>query len=133
MSPVVYMYIGIFSAALAAILLFLLLWKRREDRRDDAMAAYETVAPWGIEPLNKILAAYAVGNYFGKDSVVRVIREIVQDLKGSGLPAMLRKLGWKVVKGLFLTNAEDRKELRALLNAADAVPSQSVEAPPPTA
>ena len=132
MSPVVYMYIGIFSTALAAILLFLLLWKRREDRRYDAMKAYETISPWGIEPLNKILSAYAVGNYFGKDSVVRAIREIVHDLQGSGLPAMLRKLGWKVVKGLFLTNVEDRKELAELLAAANAVKSQSVEAPPPT-
>ena len=120
MEPVIWMYVGIFSTALAAILLGLLLWKRREDRRYEAMAAYEELAPWGIEPLNKLLSAYAVGNYFGKDSVVRAIRQIVQDLKAGGLPAMLRKLGWKVVKGLFLTNAEDRKELRTLLDAAEA-------------
>ena len=132
MNPVTWMYIGIFSTALAAVLLGLLLWRRREDRRYEAMAAYETIAPWGIEPLNRLLSAYAVGNYFGKNSVVRAIREIVQDLQGNGLPAMLRRLGWKVVKGLFLTNADDRKELRALLDAADAVKSKAVETPAPT-
>jgi len=127
MSPLTWQYIGIFSTALAVLLAGLLLWRRRELRRYEAMEVAQEVAPWGFDQLTKLLNAYAIGNYIGKDSVARVIREIIQELKGGGLPNMLRKIGWKVVKNVFLQNADDRKELRALLSVADAT---AVKTPP---
>jgi len=82
----------------------------------DAMTTASTLDAWGFELLAKLFRAYAVGNYFGKDSVARVIHEIIDDVKGGGLPAMLKKIGWKVVEGVFLKNADDRKQLKTLLD-----------------
>jgi ATP-dependent Zn protease len=133
MTPLVWQYIGIFSTALAAILLGLLLWRRRELRRQRAIEVGNEIAPWGFEHLSRLCTAYAVGNYLGRDSVTRELHAIIDEVKAGGLPTMLKKVGWKVVKGVFLVNADDRKELRKLLDAADAVPTVNVVPPPPVA
>ena len=132
MSPQVWMYVGIFSASLAVVLFILLLWRRRELRRYDAMKVYEEVAPWGIEPLNRILAAYAVGNYVGADSVLRTIREVIQSLRGDGIVAFVRNLGWKAVEGIFLKNDTDRTRLRTLLDSTEKAAASTVQPPAPT-
>ena len=131
MSPLFWQYVGIFSASLAAILIGLLLWRRRELRRMEAAECAAVVKAWGFDLLAKLLTAYSVGNYFGKDSVTRVVHEIIDEIRSGGLPAMLKKVGWKVVKGVFLTNAEDRKILADLLAATS--PSLTVEPPAPLA
>jgi Na+/serine symporter len=129
MNPIIWQYVGIFFAALTAILIGLLLWRRRELRRMEAMGAAKIIAPWGFDLLTKLLDAYAVGNYFGRDSVTRVIHEIIDELKGGGLPAMLKKIGWKVVEGVFLKNEDDRKRLQGLLDTTAASVSD-LQAPP---
>jgi hypothetical protein len=121
MNPVIWQYVGIFFATLAAILIGLLLWRRRELRRMNAMEVAETLASWGFDLLAKLFRAYAVGNYLGKDSVTRVIHEIIDEIKGGGLPAMLKKVGWKVVEGVFLKNDDDRKRLQTMLDTTAAV------------
>ncbi len=132
MTPLIWQYVGIFFAALAAILLFLLFWRRRELRRMRAMDVAREIGPWGFEHLSRLLTAYAVGNYFGADSVARVTHEIIDELKGGGLPAMLKKVGWKVVEGVFLKNADDRSRLKDLLDAAvKLAPKTELEPPPP--
>ena len=123
-------YIATFALVLAGVLLFLLAWRRRELRRTEALEVLEKIAPWGIEPINKLLRAYAIGNYIGQDSIGRVFREIISDLKGGGLTSMLRRLGWKIVKGAFLSNAEDRAELRKLLDNSEALAETEIETPP---
>ena len=133
MSPTVYMYIGVFSTALAAILLFLLVWRRRELRRTKAGKLASKCEGWGLEHMQRFFLAYSIGNYFGADSVTRVVHEIIDELQAGGLEKMLTKVGWKVVKHIFLTNGDDRKELRTLLDAAEAVKTSVVEAPPPAA
>jgi len=120
MNPVIWQYVGIFFATLAAILIGLLLWRRRELRRMEAMAASKLIAPWGFDLLSRLLDAYSVGNYFGKDSVTKVVHEIIDEIKGNGLPAMLKKVGWKVVEGVFLKNEEDRKKLQTMLDTTAA-------------
>lgn len=131
MNPVYWMYVGIFSTALAAILLGLLLWRRREGRRYRALELADTLSAWGFDRFAKLLRAYAIGNYLGANSVTRVTHEIVDDLLGGGLPAMLKNIGWKVVKGVFLENAEDRATLQELLAAASTAKTK-VETPTPT-
>ena len=130
--PYVWQYVSTFFIALCAVLLFLLLWGRRESRRAEAQELLIKVAPWGIEPINRLLGAYVIGNYVGADSIGRVLREVYADLKGDGLVQVLRRLGWKIVKGAFLTNVEDQTTLRKLLDAANASPATEIEAPPET-
>lgn len=130
MSPLVWQYVGIFSAALAAILIVLLLWRRRELRRTHAMEVAEVLASWGFDTLAKLFRAYAVGNYLGKDSVTRTIHEVIDEIKGGGLPSMLKKIGWKVVEGVFLKNSDDRLRLQTLLDTTAAGAAVSALTPP---
>jgi hypothetical protein len=131
MTPLIWQYVGIFFAALTAILLFFLFWRRRELRRMRAMDLAREIGPWGFDHLSRLLTAYAVGNYFGADSVTRVTHEIIDELKGGGLPAMLKKIGWKVVEGVFLKNPDDRTKLADLLAAASLLATRAEIAPPP--
>lgn len=130
MNPIVWQYIGIFSTALAVVLFALLLWRRRELRRTRALEVTSILDQWGFEQLARLLRAYTIGNYFGADSVTRVSREVINEILDGGLPSMLRKVGWKVVKGVFLNCKEDRAELAKLL--ASTAPTAADEPPPPT-
>ena len=118
MGPVFWQYVGMFFAALAAILLGLLLWRRRELRRYRAMEAADEMAQWGLTRLAKLLRAYAVGNYLGADSVTRVTHQLIDDIQSEGLGAMLRTVGWKVVENVFLKGEDDRKKLAKLLQTS---------------
>jgi hypothetical protein len=115
LGPVFWQYAGIFFAALSAILLGLLLWRRRELRRYRAMEVADEMAQWGLARLAKLLRAYAVGNYFGADSVTRVTHQLIDDIQSEGLGNLLRNVGWKVVENVFVKDPEDRKKLAKLL------------------
>lgn len=117
-------YIGIFSTALALILLGLLLWRRRELRRYRAVEAAAQLKQWGLESLGDLLLAYAVGNYFGEGSVTRITHNVIDLIQGEGVPALLRKTAWKMVEGCFLKDEEDRGKLKKLLEAAEAAPAK---------
>ncbi|MBN2579123.1 MAG: hypothetical protein JXB10_09040 [Pirellulales bacterium] len=108
-------YIAVFAVTLAVILLILLLWRRREQRRMEALEIANEIHGWGLEQTSRLLTAYAIGNYFGQDSVTRVVREIVAEIRSGGLPAMLRKVGWKVVKNVFLETPDDLARLKELI------------------
>jgi len=131
MSPLIWQYVGIFLASLVVLLIGLLLWRRRELRRTRAIEVAEILASWGMETLAKLFRAYAVGNYLGKDSVTRTIHEIIDEIQSGGLPAMLKKVGWKVVEGVFLKNPEDRTRLQTLLNTTTASAVLASPVPPP--
>jgi hypothetical protein len=122
--------VGIFFAALAGVVLFLYFWHRREQRRDRAIELYAILDKWGFSQLARLAKAYSIGNYLGADSVGRVTREVVEELTSGGLPAMLRKIGWKVVEGVFLKCVEDREKLVKLL--ADTPPPANTDPPPTT-
>lgn len=107
--------ISMFAVVFAAAMLFFFLWGRREDRRTRAAELADIMKEWGMDLLAKLFHAYSIGNYIGKDSVGRCIREIYNELTGSGLPKMLRKVGWKIVEGVFINNDDDRDRLAELL------------------
>ncbi len=118
LGPIFWQYTGIFSSALAAILFGLLLWRRRELRRYRAMEAADEMAQWGLARLAKLLRAYAVGNYFGADSVTRVTHQLIDDIQSEGLGTMLRSVGWKVIENVFVKDEDDRKRMLKLLEAS---------------
>jgi hypothetical protein len=127
----VWQYIGIFFAALAAVTLFLYGWGRREERREKAGELAVTMNEWGFEHLAKLLRAYSIGNYLGKNSVTRTVHEMIDELKtDGGLRAMLKKIGWKVVEGVFLKNADDRTRLQTLLTASTTIAQATGVTPP---
>lgn len=130
MEPLYWQYVGIFASALAAVLLVLALWGRREDRRTIASKLAVKCAEWGLTQLSRLFMAYAIGNYIGKDSVTRVLHEIIDELQDGGLEAMLRKVGWKVVEGVFLKNDADRSKLQTLVAASAKAVSPETVTPP---
>lgn len=128
MVSTIWLYIASFFIALAAVLLFFLLWRRRELRRQRALEVLRKIAPWELAYLPDILEAYAIGNYFGRDSVTRKIHELIDDIQAGGLDKILVRLGWKMVD-VFIRNPETLNQLR------DKVAGKSeivVESPLPT-
>jgi len=119
--------IAAFAVVFSAVMIFLFFWGRREKRRYRAIEVAEKLEEWGMSLLAKLFRAYAVGNIIGENSVGRCIREIIEEIKGGGLPAMLRKVAWKVVEGVFLKNDDDRARLTELL----AMPKPKAEPEPP--
>ncbi|MFZ5831587.1 MAG: hypothetical protein ACOY3P_15995 [Planctomycetota bacterium] len=124
-------YIAAFATAFAAVALFLALWRRRELRREHALEVLGRIEGWGIEPLNRVLRAYAIGNYLGQGSILRTIREVVAELRSGGIVPMLRGIAWKVVEHVFLKSPGDRQELGRLLEAARAAAAMNEEPSPP--
>ncbi len=120
LEPTTIEYVAIFFVALSVILLYLAIHRVREKFKGRLLKVLSKISPWGIEPLNKLLHAAIIDNWIGKDSIGRVLREILSDLNGDGLVKMLRRVGWKVVKNVFLKNTEDREQIRKLLSFADA-------------
>ncbi len=113
-------YVGCFTGPLSLVLLGLLLWHKREVRRDVAFDLCVEMEKWGLGLIAKLLKAYTIGNYLGKDSMGRTIRKIVADIQLHGLPAMLEDLFWKLLAH-FLKATEKRDEIRKQLEAADLI------------
>ncbi len=122
-----WMYVAVFCISLAAVLLFFLLWRRRELRRKRALEVLRKIAPWDLAYLPDILEAYATGNYFGRDSVTRKIHELIDDIQAGGLDKILVRLGWKMVDA-FIRDPETLKELKAKIAGT---PEVTLTAPPP--
>jgi len=119
-TPVMWENFGMFAAVLIVVLVVLLLWRRGEIRRKKANKLAQQLYSWGLESLAELVEAYANFNWFGAESVTRVAHRIVDELREGGLLKMLRKVGWKVVKGVFLKDADDRKVLQKLLSETTA-------------
>ena len=121
--------ISMFAVVFAAAMLFFYLWGKREERRYKAQAVAKKLHEWGFVLLAKLFDAYAVGNYIGKNSVGRCIREIIDEIQSGGLPAMLKTIGWKVVEGVFLKDDNDRARLTELLAQPKPKPEPTPPAP----
>ena len=121
--------ISMFAVVFAVAMAFLVLWGKREERRYKALKVAEKLEMWGFTLLAKLFRAYAIGNYIGKDSVGRCIREVIDEIQSGGLPAMLRTIGWKVVEGVFLKDDDDRAKLKELLVQPKPKPDPQPPAP----
>jgi hypothetical protein len=132
MQPVFWQYVGFFAGPLVLILLVLLLWSRREKRRARAVKLSETFREWKLNDLADLCLAYAIGNYIGTDSVTRIIHKIIDRLEAEGAPAVFRGLGWKMAD-VFISNADDLKELQRRIDVAVAMAGKTAVALAPLA
>jgi hypothetical protein len=132
MDPIVWQYIGYFAGPLVLILLGLLLWKRREQRRTKAVKLAATFRDWKLDDLADLCLAYSIGNYLGTDSVTRISHKIIDRLEHEGAAAVFRSLGWKMAD-VFIANPDDLKELQKRIAAALALAGTAAVALAPLA
>ncbi len=130
MNPIAWQYIGYFAGPLVLVLLGLLLWTRREQRRARAFDLAATFTEWHLDDLARLCKAYTIGNYLGADSVTRIIHQIISRLENEGALSVFRNLGWKMVD-VFLGNADDLKKLKDLIAAIDALAAKAIPAAKP--
>jgi hypothetical protein len=90
--PVVWQYVILAAAALAATLFGLWLYNRREKRRKHAMQLMRLMDQWGLAWFAGLYADYAVGDYSG---LVHRIKEVIEAVRTD--QAMVDKL-WDVTK-----------------------------------
>lgn len=107
--------IGGFAVILTLILFVLLLWRRREERREHALDAADKLNEWGLDEIAKVFRAYAIGNYVGRDSVGRGVREIVDMFQTQGIPSMIRKSIFRALPRL-LQEPESKNKVLELLS-----------------
>lgn len=119
--PLSWQYAILAGVALAATLVGLWLYNRREKRRKHALALMRLMDQWGLQWFAEVYADYAVGDYSG---LVRKIKEIVEAVRSDD--AMVAKL-WEVTKKVtayaVANDSVKAEELRTLLDAPAAVRS----------
>ncbi|MCD4727104.1 MAG: hypothetical protein K8R46_05560 [Pirellulales bacterium] len=86
--PVVWQYAILGAIALAATLVGLRLYNRREKRRKHALELMRMMDQWSLDWFAGLYADYAVGDYSGLASR---IKEVVQAVRSD--EAMVAKLG----------------------------------------
>jgi len=125
-----WMYFGIASFVFACVTVFLVLWKRRENRRYDSVELASKLREWGLDMFADLFLAYGVGNYAGEKSVLRIVRNLVSRIKDEGVPVMLGKLFWKLLAH-FLTEDESRTRIKQMVEDADRVAARKPADPLP--
>jgi hypothetical protein len=124
MNSVVWQYVGYFAGPLVLVLFALLLWSRREKRRERAFDLAATFSQWGLDDLARLAKAYTIGNYLGADSVTRIIHQLISRLETEGAPAVFRTTGWKMVD-VFIKAPDDLKRLKDAIAAAEALSAKA--------
>jgi hypothetical protein len=121
---------GCLAAAAAVVVLGLLAFRRwREEKAERAIDLLEKVGGWEIVPLNRFLKAAGTRNVIGKNSMVRIIRELAEDIRSGGFDKMLIRIAWKVIDGHILKVPELRQKL---VDKIAGKPEVTLETPPPT-
>ncbi len=118
--PVVWQYAILGAIALAATLVGLWLYNRREKRRKHALELMRMMDQWSLDWFAGLYADYAVGDYSGLASR---IKEVVQAVRSD--EAMVAKLGEvaKKVATYYASNDSTKAaELIAILRAGNAKP-----------
>ena len=90
--PAVWQYVILGAAALAATLVGLWLYNRREKRRKHALELMRLMDQWGMAWFAGLYADYAVGDYSG---LAHRIKEVVEATRSD--EAMVERL-WDVAK-----------------------------------
>jgi hypothetical protein len=118
--PVVWQYVILGVAALAATLVGLWLYNRREVRRKHALQLMRLMDQWGLAWFAGLYADYAVGDYSG---LVHRIKEVVEAVRSD--EAMVERL-WEVAKKVTAHVATNDKpkaaELQKLLTQTTTPP-----------
>ena len=118
--PIVWQYAILGAIALAATLVGLWLYNRREKRRKHALELMRMMDQWSLDWFAGLYADYAVGDYSGLASR---IKEVVQAVRSD--EAMVAKLGEvaKKVATYYASNDSTKAaELIAILRAGNAKP-----------
>lgn len=118
--PLIWQYVILAGAALAATLVGLWLYNRREKRRKHALELANLMKSWGLQWFAEAYDMYAVGDYSG---LVHKIAEIVKAVRSD--EAMVAKLGEvarKVAAYYASNDATKAAELIAILRSENAKP-----------
>lgn len=108
------------GVVIGAVMFFLFLWKRREDRRTRAVKAASIFGKWGSIDLEELFEAYAIGNYLGTKSVLRIMRRLIRRVREEGVPKMFTGLSDRIVD-YQLKDKDGRKALSEKLRIAEAI------------
>lgn len=90
--PIIWQYVILGIIALAATLVGLWLYNRRERRRKHALQLMRLMDQWGLAWFAGLYADYSVGDYSG---LVHRIKEVVEAVRSD--EAMVERL-WEVAK-----------------------------------
>lgn len=110
--------LGMITAPALVLLLILVLWRRRELRRQEAGKAASVLKAWGLDDIAMILQAYEIGNYLGKDSIARCVHKLIVRIQGEGLPAMFDNVFWQILKHVYLKTDNGRDKITESLRIA---------------
>ena len=114
--PVIWQYAILAGVALAATMLGLWLYNRREGRRKHAIELMKLMNRWGLDWFADLYEDYAVGDYSGLAVKVREI--IVAVRSDEAMVAKLGEVAKKVAAHYAASDPTKAQELIAILQGA---------------
>ena len=120
--PIVWQYVILAGMALAATLVGLWLYNRREKRRKHALELMRLMDQWGLQWFAGLYADYAVGDYSG---LAYRIKEVVEAVRSDeAMAGKLWEVGKKVASYVTTNDPAKAAELRTILTTVKAPVSQ---------
>jgi hypothetical protein len=111
--PVVWQYVILSGIALAATVIGLWLYNRRERRRKHAIELMKLMNRWGLDWFADLYEDYAVGDYSG---LVVKIKQIVEAVRSDeAMVAKLAEVARKVAAHYAANDPTKAQELMAIL------------------
>jgi hypothetical protein len=122
--PVVWQYVILAGVSLAATLVGLWLYNRREKRRKHALELMRLMDQWGLQWFAGLYADYAVGDYSG---LAYRIKEVVEAVRSDeAMAGKLWEVGKKVATYMAANDPAKAAELRTILTTVKAPVSQPI-------
>ena len=120
--PIVWQYVILAGVSLAATLVGLWLYNRREKRRKHALELMRLMDQWGLQWFAGLYADYAVGDYSG---LAYRIKEVVEAVRSDeAMAGKLWEVGKKVATYMATNDPAKAAELRTILTTVKAPVSQ---------
>ena len=120
--PIVWQYVILAGIALAATLVGLWLYNRREKRRKHALELMRLMDQWGLQWFAGLYADYAVGDYSG---LAYRIKEVVEAVRSDeAMAGKLWEVGKRVATYMATNDPAKAAELRTILTTVKAPVSQ---------
>ncbi len=118
--PVIWQYVILAGGALAATLVGLWLYNRREKRRKHAVKLAKLMNQWGLDWFAEVYEDYAVGDYSG---LVVKLKEVIEAVRSDeAMVARLGEVAKKVAAFYAANDATKAAELIAILQTGAAKP-----------